>query len=352
MVEILKGKEKNRNIFSINYYKREGRRQSRQSKFLILVLLLVVSISCIALQGKELKSIHLEEVLSVGSLDDDVLFMWAGITTDPEGNIYVTDMMDYSIKKFSDRGILVKKAGRKGQGPGEFLAPRIVKHFKGRLYVTDQSVPGIQVFDVDLNFKTHIPLSIPILDLKIISPEKIYISTSFFSEQKSIRIVNSQGKIVSDLWYLDGSRDYWKNLKKFEIDVQHNLYVVSSFEDKIQKFDKHGKKLWTKHLLGKKKVKRKRMDKTKFGPSELPVEVVYKDIALDTSGNLFILGGHLSKNRSRDVYILDAEGNHLNTVTLSESSHCIHIDDQNFLYSRAGMGTTIKKYFLKKAHQP
>ena len=42
------------------------------------------------------------------------------IATDSKGNIYVTDMMDYSVKKFSNKGKLIKKAGRKGQGPGEF----------------------------------------------------------------------------------------------------------------------------------------------------------------------------------------------------------------------------------------
>ena len=49
-------------------------------------------------EGK-LGQVELEEVLSIGSIDDDAIFMWSGVAADDDGNIYVTDMMDYSLKK-------------------------------------------------------------------------------------------------------------------------------------------------------------------------------------------------------------------------------------------------------------
>lgn len=317
-------------------------------KITYLFILLWIAMTHFPLWGNELKSISLEEVLSIGSLDDEVLYMWAGVTTDLESNIYVTDLMDYSIKKFNDKGFLIKKAGRKGKGPGEFVAPRFIKHFNGLIYVTDQNIPGIQVFDEDLNYKCRITVNIPILDLKIISVDRIVISTLSVGTTECIIAIDSEGNPINDIKYLNKEQDYWKNFRKFEIDKQGNLYVVYTFEDKIEKFNKNNKKLWTKSLLGKKKVKR---EKSKFEPSGLPTEVMYKDIALDTLGNLFILGGHIFKHRSRDVYVLDQSGRDLTTFTLPESSHCIHIDNHNFLYSRAGMGTTLKKYSLKYIYE-
>jgi len=318
----------------------------RFTKFLILIVLLGTSIPHLFLRAKEQKSISLEEVLSIGGLDDDVLFMWAGVATDSKGNIYVTDSMDYSIKKFNDKGLLAEKAGRKGQGPGEFLAIRLIKYFKGLLYVTDQNIPGIQVFDEDLNYKKRIPFNLHIWDLKIHSENKIFISTPLIANPEKIITIDSEGNSEVDLKHFNGKQDYWTNFRKFEMDNQGNLYVVFTFEDRIEKFDKNFKKIWSKSLLGKRKATR-RKTKIKFGPSELPTEIVYKDIALGSSGHLFILGGHLSKNPSRDVYVLDKKGKHLTTFTLPESSHCIHIDNRNFLYSRAGQGVTLKKYQLK-----
>ncbi|MGB6866412.1 MAG: 6-bladed beta-propeller, partial [Candidatus Aminicenantaceae bacterium] len=89
---------------------------------LIVVLLVVCVSSTLASENASLK-VTLEEVLSVGSLDDDTLFQWVGVTVDSYGQIYVTDAMDYSLKKFDADGKLLQKAGGKGQGPGEFLAP-------------------------------------------------------------------------------------------------------------------------------------------------------------------------------------------------------------------------------------
>jgi hypothetical protein len=326
--------------------RRGEERRMRRIKFLLLALFMGISIPFLLLWGKEQKSISLEEVLSIGGLDDDVLYMWVGVTTDLKGNIYLTDSMDYSIKKFNGEGILIKKAGRKGQGPGEFLAIRLIKYFNGLLYVTDQNLRGIQVFDEDLNYQEHIPFNMQIWDLNIVSANKIFISTPFLANPKKIICVDFEGNTRVDMSDFDGKQDYWMNFRKFEIDDQGNFYFVFAFEDRIEKFNKSLKKIWSKSLLSRKKVRQKKAE-VMFGPSQLPTEMVYKDIALDSSGRLFILGGHLSKNPSRDVYVLDEKGRHLLTFTLPEASHCIHIDNHNFLYSRAGQGVTLKKYRLK-----
>jgi len=68
---------------------------------------------------------------------------------------------------------------------------------------------------------------------------------------------------------------------------------------------------------------------------------------LDSSDNIYILGGHLSKNISRDVYVLNPEGELLTTLTLPDTSHCIYIDKNDYLYSRANEGVTLKKYKIK-----
>lgn len=107
--------------------------------------------------------------------------------------------------------------------------------------------------------------------------------------------------------------------------------------------DKDGTILWDRSLLGVKKVKQK-----KLSEFTLPTEVVYKDIALDSKGRIYVLGGHFSKNQSRDVYVfLGESGMYLTTFTLPDTSHCIHLDGKDYLYSRANDGVTLKKYELE-----
>lgn len=291
-----------------------------------------------------IKSIHLKEVLSIGTINDDLIFFLTSVAVDEKGCIYLTDSMDYSIKKFDQNGTLIKKVGRKGQGPGEFQFPVIIRHCHDAVYVIDQNRPGIQVFDDDLNYKTHLQFSAPIFDLDVIEDGRIFVLSPVLSEFPPILQMNGKGSMVIGSLSERPGESILKSNGKFKIDSQGNIFFVSSFEDNIAKFDKGRKLIWKKMLLGGRKAKQRQSD---AGIPTLPTEMVYKDIALDKYGNLFVLGGHVAEHRSRDVYVLDNNGNHLTTIVLKEASHFLYIDNKNFLYLKAGEGTTLKKYSIE-----
>jgi len=312
---------------------------SRKLLFLAIFLVLLFYLHLLLLWGGALQKSCLKEVLSIGSLENDALFQWVGVASDSSCNIYVTDTMDYSLKKFDARGNLLKKTGNKGQGPGEFLAPRYLGISDQFLYVTDQFKPEIQVFDKNLNYKRSIFVFMPVSDLKILSDDKIAITTISMTKAGRIIIVNAKGKVKRELVYSDKKLPLLMDMVSFDFDSEGNLYIAYNYQDKIEKFDSEGKKLWSKKLLKIKEVK-----KEKIASFELPTRLVYKDIALDSSGNLYILGGSYSKNPSCDVYVLSPEGQLLRILTLPDTSHCIYIDSQNYLYSRANEGVTLKKF--------
>jgi len=317
-------------------------------KLLILVsfLIMILHLHLPFLRGKDVQKILIEEVLSIGSLDDDVLYQWVGVVSDSNRCIYVTDNMDYSLKKFNKKGNLLKKTGRKGQGPGEFLAPRYLDISNELLYVTDQFRLEIQVFDENLNYSHSVPISIPVSDLKVISGDEIAVATISMSKTGTIFIFDSKGSIKRELLYSDKTSHLMMDMVNFDFDSQGNIYLVYNYKDKIEKIDPEGRKIWSKKLLKIKEIKRE-----KVGQFTIPTKLVYKDIALDRSGNLFILGGGFSKNPSCDVYVLSPEGKRLTTFTLPDSSHCIYIDGADFLYSRANEGVTLKKFRIKYIYE-
>ena len=289
--------------------------------------------------GAAIKKVALEEVLSIGGLDDEALFQWTGVASDAEGFIYVLDAMDYSLKKFDPRGKLVKKTGRKGQGPGEFIAPRLLDASPNFLYATDQNVAGVFVFDRELNFKRTIPCPSLVAYLKALGDDAVAVLTMGFQEPGKILVLNGEGKILSELAFADKAPGLLMDSVSFVPDGRGQLYLAYLFQDRVEKWTLDGKRLWSKKLLGVKKVEKK-----KISSLTLPGETCFKDIALDGRGHIFVLGGRLSKSPSRDVYVLSPGGEHLTTFTLPDTSHCLYIDRDNFLYARANDGITLKKY--------
>ncbi|MGB8960113.1 MAG: hypothetical protein WCC00_13985 [Candidatus Aminicenantales bacterium] len=295
--------------------------------------------------GARIKSIQLKEVLSIGSPADDMIFFVTSVTTDEKGFIYLTDSLDYSVKKFDDKGFLIKKSGRKGQGPGEFMYPVLIEYSQGMVYVADQTMLGIQVFDGDLNFKTHLPLNFLLFDLKASLDNSLYGLSFFLAGDPPIsRIYTDETKNISPAKLSLGGELLFRS-GKFDIDGEGNIYFAASFEDKIEKYDKYLKRIWKKNLFGGKKAPTN-SDPRLGSLKNIPTEMIYKELALDRTGRLFILGGTGAEHRSRDVYVLDPDGNYLTTIVLPEPTHLIHIDQKGFFYSRAGEGTTLKKYAL------
>jgi hypothetical protein len=308
----------------------------------ILVLIAVMFVSGFVFCEKNKLQVDLTEVLSIGSLNDDALFMWADIKADPADGMYVTDTMDYSLKHFSHSGELLKKQGRKGQGPGEFLAPRSLEITEKYIYVTDQYLTGIHVFNrTDLEFLRVIPFQNPISEFEVISEDKFAVIPTSLSAVGKVVFLDTHGNKMEGFTYWDSGKVMLLDAVSFNVDTGGSFYMAYNFQDRIEKFDPQGRRIWSTSLLGVKKVKKEKVNRF-----TVPTEIVYLSIALDEQGRIYVLGGKMSDNPHRDVYILDPSGEWVGTFTLPQSSHCIHIDGDNYLYSRGNSGVTIKKYRL------
>jgi hypothetical protein len=292
-----------------------------------------------SVQASHPETIVLEEILTIGSFEDDYLYQWVGVVADSEGNIYVTDAMDYSLKKFDRDGNLLGKTGRRGQGPGEFTAPRLLDISDQFIFVTEQFQPVIKVFDQKMQYQFHIPLEGPAGDIKALGNDLVAVVVLSARSESGLHFYDQKGALVKKIAISERPLPILMDMVSFDLDNQGNLYLAYNFADRIVKFDGSGRKVWAKNLLGIKQVKQE-----KISSHVIPTEIVYKDVALDQAGNLYVLGGKFSKNRGRDVYVLSPDGEHISTITLPDTSHCIYIDRENCLYSRANDGITLKRY--------
>lgn len=325
---------------------------------LILITILLLCCFIISEAQNRLKSIVIEEVLTIEGIGENLRYQRSSVATDNEGNIYITDLEDYSIKKFNNVGELIKVAGKKGDEPGEFQGPNIIRYYRGKLYVSEVYRPGIQVFDEELNFKFKIPIRFTVTDFNIVSEDRIAVST--LRQEKSeadyifcIYIYDREGNEKEEDKIIYSTEKKFSMMNTVSFDVYRKNYFLIAYDwiDRIERFYKSGRLVWIRDLLGKKKARTRREKHSKRLFGVYPIEAVYKSIALDRHGNVYILGGDLSENISRDVYVMSINGHHLTTFTLPEASRTIHFDKENFLYSRSEDGKTIKKYSLEYIYE-
>ncbi len=324
---------------------------------ILLTLFLILLIFCFLPAQNRLRNILTDEVLVVEGIEGEIFYQKLGLTTDPEGNIYITDLKGESIKKFDRIGKLVAGVGRRGEGQGEFLSPSLIKHHKGQVYVTDSERTGIQVFDDNLNFVFEIPILFTVSDLNVLSEDEIAVSALRQDRSEKVDflyclyVFDSRATEKEKIIYATSKSLTMMNMVIFRIDGRKNFVTAYSWRDKVEKFDRNGNLLWTRSLLAGRVAKTRKTKATKLTTDEYPLEIVYKAVTLDAYGNIFVLGGDLSDNRSRDVYVLNERGEHLLTFTLPEASHTIHIDSKNYLYSRSEDGKILRKYALNYIYE-
>lgn len=128
------------------------------------------------------KNINTKFQFKIESGGNSKLYAPSKIRTDSSNNIYILDFPDQSIKKFDSTGQFIKRIGRKGGGPDEFIAPLSFDvNKKGDLVVCDMSLIKCVVFTEDSTY---------ILKPKINSSQVSFLSSSEIVTQQFLDISN------------------------------------------------------------------------------------------------------------------------------------------------------------------
>jgi len=331
---------------------RMGRMKSGMKCLRLGSVLTLVSCLFMLLSAQTQLSVYIEEVLVIGDSHEDLLYQRPGLIVDNEDNIYITDLRNNLIRKFDKNGEFIKETGLKGRRPVGLQGPNLIKYHNNKLYVSEVSSPGILVYNQNLEYEMEIPILFTVNDMHIISDEQIAVTAlkREYEEGRAIYciyIYDIETEETENIIYARGIRLTMMNMVNFVVDRRGEFVLAYNWEDKIEKLDSEGEILWSQSLLDKRKVRMRKENDPNPAFEEYPVEAVYKAIALDNRGYILVLGGHLSENTNRDVYVLRENGQYLTTFTLPEPAHAIHMDRNNFLYTRSSKGTAFRKYALK-----
>jgi len=200
-----------------------------------------------------------------------------GIAVDESGDVYVADMYNDRIQKFTLDGTFLTKWGSEGSGDGQFDLPQgIAVDRSGNVFVADTWNRRIQKFTADGTFLAKWG-SEGSGDGQFDRPQGIAVDGSgnvFVADRYNHRIqkFTSDGTFLTK-WGSDGSGDgQFEYPYGIALDRSGNVFVADTGNDRVQKFTSDGTFLtkWGREGSGD-------------GQFEYPY-----GIALDGGGNVFV----------------------------------------------------------------
>jgi DNA-binding beta-propeller fold protein YncE len=155
----------------------------------------------------------------------------ADVAIGPDGEIYVADGYGNSrIAKFSHDGKFVQDWGKKGKGPLQFDIPHVVfLDSSNRVLVGDRENLRVQIFDRDGKLleqwkDTGAPYGL------YLAKDRVYLADG---RTGTIRILDKQGKLLTSWETKNGTKDtpHWIN-----VDSKGAVYVGFVSGNKVQKW--------------------------------------------------------------------------------------------------------------------
>lgn len=128
--------------------------------------------------GKTDEKITFIEDLSIGKEKGEEYLMFHSVlrvAVDSELNIYILDILNQRLLKFDQEGHFIWKAGRKGQGPGEFQWPgSIALTLSEEIAVTDS--PFIHFFSKDGDFQKTLKMRESIRNIQFQPDGRLFVN--------------------------------------------------------------------------------------------------------------------------------------------------------------------------------
>jgi sugar lactone lactonase YvrE len=180
---------------------------------------------------------------SYGSDDGQFTYTY-GIAADASGNIYIADLYNHRIQKFTSDGIFITKWGTFGSEEGQFNQPAgVAVDSLGNVYVNEYWNSRVQKFTSNGTFITkwgssgsgdgqfNVPAGIA-----IDSSDNVYIGDQY---NHRIQKFTSDGIFITK-WGTFGSEEGQLYYPAGLAVYSDNIYVVDTFNDRVQVFTSNG----------------------------------------------------------------------------------------------------------------
>ncbi len=275
---------------------------------------------------------------------DASLYSISGIALDRRNNVYVSDLLDYSVKKFDRRGAFIGKVGGRGSGPGEFRSPGLSVFAGEKLIVLEREKRRIQVFDTRLRYAGEFAVrgGMPV----DVAPDgRRGIAVALYSDTSRaivLRYDEAEGQNPRTVLLRPTGRVHpLYAAARIAVSGDGTLVVAYLFMNRVDLYTPAGKyrggfSVGNMALLG-----------ADVDDRRLPEETYFRKVLVDGAGHILLLGGSRSPHPGRDIFLCARDGSLLRTFVLRSRSRLIALGEPGALYATDETGTVVERYSLR-----
>ncbi len=316
-------------------------------RFVFLLAIVTSVLGCGESGESEQLTIDLEHVSAIGDSDGVTFGDLHRMTSGDSGVLYVADG-NRQLYALDRDGEMLARGGQRGPGPGEFeSAPAALALHGDSLFVVESSARTIHVFDSELNFVRRTPITVPgFTPREIVSVDgglyagglggsaetRLVELTDDLNDYEPISLVGSHHDLAWDTFLLDAS--------------ENALVVAYIFRNIVEVHPTDGQE----PLSFSVEVANNLPDPPPIDESSvvsrdnMPSDPYIWSLTLDSEGRIYLLAYHFSNSPSKDVYVYSPDGTRLTTLTLTEPTERIYIDENDRLYASTKERTELSIY--------
>lgn len=284
------------------------------------------------------------KLLTLGGQKGHELQKVESIATDQKGTVFVTDMASYSIRRFSSRGeeqfgTLQHESRLQGFERG----PSLISVWNDTLAVVDDGTPTVNLFTSDLKFVNKLKAPSIVTDIAFDGMGRIYLATLEYNTGVSLAIYDKRGKVVADIPLKNRRGDRYFDAFCMTVDRQGSLLIAFLYVNRIEILDPLGRQVKEFSVPGV-PAEAGKMRSDNPALAGVPTGALFRSIATDGKGHIFLLAADISRNRYQDVYVLNYDGKLLSTAKLPERTGLLHVDQEGNFLTRDMERRSVKKY--------